>query len=29
MVAEGVSGPYVFEQSVWETFDPLKGLDHF
>lgn len=26
---EGVPGPYVFKQTVWDTFDPLKGLDPF
>ena len=29
LASEGISGPYVFEQSVWETFDPLQGLGPF
>jgi len=29
MVEEGISGPYVFKQTVWSTFDPLQGLDLF
>lgn len=27
LLREGVSSPYVFEHTVWDRFDPLKGLD--
>lgn len=29
MVQDGIAGPYVFKQTVWDTFDPLEGLDLF
>jgi hypothetical protein len=29
LVAAGEAGPYVFQQSVWDSVDPLKDLDLF
>ena len=29
MVEEGIPGPYVFKQTVWDTFDPFRGMDLF
>ena len=29
MVQEGIAGPYVFKQTVWDTIDLLQGMDFF
>ena len=29
MIQEGIAGPYVFKQTVWDTIDLIQGMDPF